>query len=104
MIDVALCETETCVFDGNVFYGFNDKFNESVKNATAYISKNAYFIDPGFAGVEAKDGLAAAAALSAKAEALKLGKLLPVMNAYDYSGNDIAKTGYMGAFCKANKS
>ena len=45
-----------------------------------------------------------AAAFAAKAEALKLGKLLPVMNAYDYSGNDIAKTGYMGAFCKANKS
>ena len=104
VIDVALCETETCVFDGNVFYGFNDKFNESVKNATAYISKNAYFIDPGFAGVEAKDGLAAAAAFAANAEVLKLGKLLPVMNAYDYSGNDIAKTGYMGAFCKANKS
>ncbi len=105
VLDVALCETETCVFDGNVFYGFNDKFTESVKNATAYVSKNAYFLDPGFANTEAKDGLAAAAAFkTANTELLKLGKLLPVMNTYDYEGTDISETGYMGAFCKAKSN
>lgn len=100
-LSVMLCETETCIFDGNVFWNFTEEFNEAVKNATTYISKNPYFADPGFDEIEAKDGLASAAAFAANAEVLKLGKLLPVMNAYDYSGNDIAKTGYMGAICKA---
>ena len=100
VLDVALCETETCVFDGNVFYGFNEKFREGVLNATSYISKNAYFLDPGFAGAEAKNGLSAAAAFKVtSAELLAKGKLAPVMNEYDFEGTDVLKTGYMGAFC-----
>ena len=100
VLDVALCETETCVFDGNVFYGFNEKFREGVLNATSYISKNAYFLDPGFAGTEAKNGLSAAAAFKVtSAELLAKGKLAPVMNEYDFEGTDVLKTGYMGAFC-----
>ena len=100
VLDVALCETETCVFDGNVFYGFNEKFREGVLNATSYISKNAYFLDPGFAGAEAKNGLSAAAAFKVtSAELLAKGKLAPVMNEYDFEGADVRKTGYMGAFC-----
>lgn len=92
-ISFSMVYTPELSVENNLFYNFNDSILDEVN------AKNTCFIDPGFEGVQAENGLEKAAAFRVNnAEILSLGKYLEKMNSLDYSGKNAQNKNYIGAF------